>query len=256
MKKLMFLSIALLSAGIYAQDQIQEDLRIIDFVRGDTPFYKDPRVQKAAAIGAAPTALLGGGLGAAIAYDLSDNQNPTGGAPSNPTDPISTSKSASLGASIGGAIGGGVGTLVGGLNRSISIERRQRDINRVLQKHTNGLYKFQHLTKPQAILIYAAYRQNLPRLQRWAPSQKDFLNKKGIMQTIAELFYKVSESTIDDDLRTWEREYRNQNPRISRLSPEYFQASEMKENEIRKSHPVTQDQVKALYDEMTMSPER
>ncbi len=172
MKKLMFLSIALLSAGIYAQDQIQEDLFDVDLMQGNVPFYNRPNVRRGAAV-------LGG----------------TGAVTGTVDNPVT---GATLGA-IGASIGAGAGATYDYGKRTYATRR----INHTLSKH-GAIFRFEKMTRPQAALFLAAYNSDLPRLQRWAPTLQQFVDKPGVLKSLAELY--LQRSVKKDDVANFRAE--------------------------------------------------
>ncbi len=139
----------------------EEDFSDLDRSRGDLPFYKK-RAFQAGAAGA-----LGGG---ALGYTYRNPHN------TNITDLAPTLVGAAAGATAGAIKDQGTKYWI-----------RYR-INPILRKYT--LYTFQNLPRPEAALILAAHRKNLPLMKNLAPRLKRFIARKGVLQALTELYLK------------------------------------------------------------------
>ncbi len=81
-----------------------------------------------------------------------------------------------------------VGSALGGIYSAVQKQRTLAKINTLLRAYTN-LPAFQNLSFDQSALLYAAYLQDFEQLKELARTQTDFLNRKGVFNIIATLFF-------------------------------------------------------------------
>lgn len=182
--------IALCAQSIMGSDNLSTQEKELEkqteWLRGERSLTRE-HFAKGVGYGAATGAVLGAGGAAVGAFNPDDTLlGPV-------VKALGGSKKAQKAASVAGM--GGYGSLGGaiiGAMWSIPIAQslqwwQRRKINTAVNEHLGS--NFKAFTKPQAMLIVAAYKRNVPLMQLLIDRQPEFMNQDGVWQLLTELFY-------------------------------------------------------------------
>ncbi len=191
MKKSLLLGavIALCSQSIISSGNLSTQEKELEkqteWLRGERSLKRE-HLAKGTAVGAATGAALLAGAAAVdpeyIDSGLEEEVRRKGGSRAE-RSLAATPKALAVGASAGATIGA---------MWSLPIARglqwwQRRKINNAVNEHLDSNVKV--LTKPQAMLVIAAYKRNLPMLKVLIDRQLEFVNQDGVWKLLTELFY-------------------------------------------------------------------
>ena len=192
MKKSLVLGavIALCAQSIMGSDNLstqgKELEKQTEWLRGERSLTRE-HFAKGVGYGAATGAVLGAGGAAVGAFNPDDTF-------SEPLmNELGFSKKAQKAASVAGmGVQGSLAGAITGAMWSMPIAQglkwwQRRKINNAVNEHLDG--SFNTFTKPQAMLIVAAYKRNVPLMKLLIDRQPEFMNQDGVWQLLTQLFY-------------------------------------------------------------------
>jgi len=190
-KSLLFGAVIMLSVYgvVLPQELTKEEKKLIrqaEVLRAERGSYRR-NLAKGTAIGAAAGAALGAGGVAAGEIDPDE----TFSAPI--AKMLTGSKHAGkaggiLGMSVQGALGGAVAGAIWSIPYTATMQWWQRrKVSRIVNEHTG--FNFKTIPMRQALVFVAAYKRNVPLLQKLITEQSGFVLQSGVWKALTELFF-------------------------------------------------------------------